>query len=166
MRLLDCGDDFRERWRITTWENIAVNPRVRVPGQVRAADRVDQRDTIVSQQFRDFGEIGIEMVHTDMFEHAHRDNPVIFSRFMSVIGNLEPDAIRNARGSGPLVRDLVLIVRKRQSGHICLGNFREIQPEPAPARSDIQNFLARLQQKFRRNMPLLLRLRLLDRVFR
>ena len=63
----------------------------------------------------------------------------------------------------------MLFVRERDAGHIGAADFGEIEPEPAPAATDVEHAqilteLVRFEQQLGRQMPFLRKLRVVERL--
>ncbi len=99
----------------------------------------------------------------DMLEHADRNDAVVAGREMAVVLEQEPRPVGDALLAGARVRDLVLLFRQRHAGDVDIGMIGEIEREPAPARADVEQLLARRERQLGGEMPLLGELRIFER---
>src|SRR6516162_3852737 len=65
---------------------------------------------------------------------------------------------------GPILGAPVLLLRQRDARHLRSGNLGEVEREAAPAAADVEDAGARAQAKFRREMPPLGELRIVERL--
>lgn len=87
------------------------------------------------------------MVHPDMLEHPHGNDPVIESRFPAVIAEEEADLLRKTFVPGPKVRVLQLFLREGDSRDFNTMLLCQGQSKSSPPRTDIKNLLPRMEQK-------------------
>ena len=79
-----------------------------------------------------------------MLEHADRDDAVEMSHHLPVIAQQELDPVPKLGLLGATLRDLELLLGKRDAGHLHIGLARQRQRQAAPAAADIQHLHARL----------------------
>ena len=103
------------------------------------------------------------MVDADMLEHADRHDAVETLGNVAVVLDLEMHMVVEALGLRALGRDRMLFGRERHAEHLGLEGLGEVEPEPAPARADVEHALARLHLQLGGDMALLGGLRLLER---
>ena len=77
-----------------------------------------------------------------MLEHPDRHDPVERTGDVAVVA--EQEFFLMARFFSPArgVRDLQLLGRERNAGHIGAGHLGQIEPEPAQARADVEHAVA------------------------
>jgi hypothetical protein len=79
-----------------------------------------------------------------------------------VVAKLEADPVGDALAARALAAHLELLLGKRDAEHLAGAGLGERQREPAPAGADVEHPHAGLEQQLRREMALLVRLRLLE----
>ncbi len=94
---------------------------------------------VVAEQLRTLAEEGAVVIDADMLEHADRHDAVERSRHVAIVLQIETRARAQALFGRALIGDGVLFLRQRHAGHVGAGQFREIEPEPAPAAADVEN---------------------------
>ena len=97
-----------------------------------------------------------------MLEHADRDDAVELPSHLAIVLELEVHSAAEALLGGALVRDLELLGAERHAGDVAVGELGEVEPEPAPARADIEHALAGLDGELGGKVALLGELRLLE----
>ena len=85
---------------------------------------------------------------------------------MAIVEQAEIDPVGDAALMRPLVRELVLLFRQRDADDLARRSFREIKPEPAPARADVEDAHAGPDVELGGEVALLGKLRLLERGLR
>ena len=97
-----------------------------------------------------------------MLEHADRDDAVEVAGDLAIVLELEVHRAGEAFLGGALLRDLELLGAERDAGHVAVGRLGEIEPEPAPARADVEHALAGLDGELGRDVALLGELRRIE----
>jgi hypothetical protein len=159
---LDVGDeetaafdrrhDFGQGGHIAAGKNIFRDPGIGRPRPIRPADGVNESDPVLVEQRTDLPEEQVVMGKAHMFEHADRDDAVEAPIELAVIAKPEIGCSRKAEFRGAGTRDAKLRLRKRDAGYARAAEARQINRHPAKATADIKDALARLDQKFRRDM--------------
>ena len=83
---------------------------------------------------------------------------------MAIIDELELDVIGDAGSLGPLARDLQLVLRQGHAEHIDACDLVQVQRHSAPAATDVEHPLTRLERELGGDMGLLVELRLLQAI--
>src|SRR6185503_8516033 len=107
---------------------------------VGAADRVQERDPVGREQVAQFGKERVVILDADMLEHADRCDAVELAFDGAVIPKLKTALTCQARGGGAVIGDRQLLARQRYTQDVGVVLAREIEPETAPARSDVEDF--------------------------
>jgi hypothetical protein len=105
------------------------------------ADRVQQEQAVVLDDFAGLLEVGPEIAMADMLEHAHRDDVVGLAVELAVVLDLELDR----QVLVPLAAIGGLVRRHRDANAVGLIFFRGKAHEGAPAAADVPHLLSRLQ---------------------
>ena len=99
-----------------------------------------------------------------MLEHADRDDAVVAARLLAVVEQLEAHAVGHAALERAPARDGVLLLGQGDARHVDAELAGEEQAHAAPARADVEDLLAGLQQQLGGDVLLLVVLRLLQRL--
>ena len=99
-----------------------------------------------------------------MLEHADRDDAVVAARLLAIVEQLEAHAVGHAAFQGAAARDGVLFLGEGDARHVDAELLGEEQAHAAPARADVQDLLAGLQQHLGGDVLLLVELGLLQRL--
>src|SRR5262249_25312654 len=102
----------------------------------------------------------------DMLEHADRHDAVEAAVDLAVVHEMELRPPAQAALCRPLHRKLVLFSGEGHADHLGAASFRQIEPEPAPARADIEHAHAGLDAELGGEVALLGKLGLLERAVR
>ena len=99
----DIGDDqtgaldrrkyFRQSRNIAAREYVFCDPWIGDARRAAAADRVQERDAILREKLRAFGEKGVVEPDPDMFEHADRHDPIEPAGNIAIVQKLECDVL-------------------------------------------------------------------------
>jgi hypothetical protein len=103
------------------------------------------------------------MGRSDMLEHSDRDDPVEFTLDLAIISQFEFGPIFEPRLAGALLSDDQLLACESYPHDLDFFHLRQRQGEAAPAASDIEHALARLQQELGCDVVFLRMLRLIER---
>ncbi len=122
---------------------------------------MEQHDSIVNQQVIAFPEKRVVVPLADVFEHANGNDAIEFFRDLPVILNAK--LAGKPFRSGPLLRNSHLFVGKIDADNRNVGVLREIETEPAPSASDVENLEAGSQQQLGGNVPPLVELGVIER---
>jgi hypothetical protein len=98
-----------------------------------------------------------------MLEHADRHDAVVALGLQAVVLQLEANARTRRFGRGTLRRHGVLLAGQRHAGDVGATFARDIEAEPAPARADVEHLVIRRDLQLGEDVPLLGRLRHLQR---
>src|ERR1700730_13421239 len=150
-----------QRRRVAAGKDVAPHPGIGVRWAVPTSDRVEQHESIISQQVIALPEKRVVIPLADVFEHANGDDAIEFFRDLPIILNAK--LAGKPFRSGPLLRNSHLFVEKIDADNRNLGVLREIETEPAPSASDVENLEAGPQQQLGGNVPLLGELRIVER---
>src|SRR5262249_33477080 len=145
-------------------EDVFAQPRVGRARRRRAADRVEQGDSVVGQQLLHLAEERAVVARADMLEHADRDDAVVAAGLLAIVAGGEARALGATDRRGAVVRNIELLARQRDAGDVRLADGGEIEPKPAPARTDVEDLHAGPEQQLRGEMTLLVVLRLVERL--
>ena len=141
---LDHRQHLGQRGRVAAREDVLPDKGVGRARPVDAADRMQQRDSVVGQQVAYRAEeLGI-VPDADVLEHADRDDPVEPAAERAVIAQLEADAVGETGTRCALPADLELLPRQRDPYDLAGARLGQIEPEAAPARADVEHPHARL----------------------
>ncbi|MCY1494377.1 hypothetical protein D9M68_282430 [compost metagenome] len=153
---LDRRQNLGESGNITAGEDVLFDPRVGRPGLVDLADRMQQHDAFRRQQLLHLVEEISVIADADMLEHADGDDAVELPVLKgAVVLQFEADTIGKPAPGGTITGNLQLLLAERDARDFDSGGFGQIHSHPAPAGTDLQHLLPRLQQKLRGDVPLL-----------
>src|SRR5215211_1812796 len=99
-----------------------------------------------------------------MFEHPDRYDAVKAFVELPIIQQSEIHLLADAALLRPFIRQAVLFLRKSDAGDLGSAYLRKVKSEPAPPRSDVQNFHPRLDLHLGGEMPLLGELCIFERL--
>ena len=141
-----------------------LQPGVGRAGRLHAADRVQHHDAVVLQQLLHLAEVLDVVGDADMLEHADRDDAVVAVGLLAIVEQLEAHPVGEAALQRAAARDVVLLLRQGDAGHVDAVLLAEEQAHAAPARADVEHLLAGHQQHLRGDVLLLVELGLLERL--
>jgi hypothetical protein len=122
--LFDGRQNFRKRRNVAAREDVFGDPRIGDVRRTAAADRVQQNDAVVGEEFCAFLEEGVVEADADVLEHPDRDDAVEAAPDIAIVDQLKFRAVRLAALHGALLRALMLLARQRDAGDVRAGEFR------------------------------------------
>src|SRR5689334_18980642 len=81
------------------------------------------------------------MIEPDMLEHPDRDDAVVLPDFFTIVAQVEPDPVGEPGRGGTPRRELMLLDREGQTGHIGAAFGRKVECETTPAGTDVEDLL-------------------------
>ncbi len=146
---------LRQGRGIAARKDVLADPRAGRARSVGTADRMQQEDAVPLQQTAHLGEHLAIVAHAHVLEHAHRDDPVEFAVQFTVVLEQELHLVLKPASCRAFVRQPVLFFRQGDAGDLCARHLRQVKPQPAPSRSDVEHLHAWLDHQLGRQMPLL-----------
>ena len=173
----DVGDDqpalfarrdrFAERGDIAAGEDIFAREGVGRAGFTETADGVEQHHAVGGHQIGAGAKEGFEIGGADMFEHAHRHDPVetpdLALGKVAIVDQLEAHPVGHTRRRGAFAGERELFFGQGDAQHLDPFELREGDRHAAPAAADIEHALLRRERQLGRDMRLFRRLSLLQR---
>ena len=103
------------------------------------------------------------MTDPNVFEHANRNDPVEPLVDVSIVLQQKSGVLAQSPLRGSLISNRMLFFGQRYAGNIGSPDFCKIESETAPAASDVEYALIAVNSELRRDMPLLGKLRIVER---
>jgi hypothetical protein len=153
------GGNLGQRGQLSVRENIFLDPGIGGDGRAVAADRVEQEQSIGTQQLARFLEVRAVVAHPHVLEHTEGIDGVVVAAHAAVV--LQLDVYRQARATA--LCGLLLVLRYRHAGYssaIALGH--ELRGS-SPAAADVEDPHPSLEPQLARDE---VELRLLRRIQR
>ena len=111
------------------------------------SDGVQERHAVGGQQVPHLGEKTAVVADAHVLEHAHGDDAVVGAGLLAVVAQEEARAPGESRLLGQRPRCLELVRRQGYAGDVDPHFPGQIQRQPAPARADVKDPVARFQEK-------------------
>src|SRR5262249_20751966 len=137
-RPLDDRKSPRQSGYITAGKYVFGDPGIGDARRSTAANRMQERDTVVGEKLGALVEEGFVKANSDMFKHADGHDPVELPCNVAIVEKLEFDVVpaalkRSAFGAA------VLLLRQCDSGDPRSGDLGKIKRKTAPAAADVEN---------------------------